>query len=294
MKELKIRKILVPTDFSMAAWKAAELAVKLAARVEASVHLLHVMDEDYTLLQTDIPAAIEEYTGRLKEESYRMGFRERGVAVSYSLESGGVTHTILKTALDINADLVVVGKGGYDDNYAGTHACEIVLKSLVPVWLVPAGSETMSLKKILFPLRPLAGSMEKYYAIRGLLSAGQTELTLLSMRNPDSEQQWHTVTQLARLIGAQLEEDSIPYDMEYYFRDNRFAEHVLYFLKNRHYDFAVISTEREPYAPQFHLSPYIQTIIHHCMIPVLILYSQNKTRSDKKVSIQQKEVTTES
>ena len=178
-------------------------------------------------------------------------------------------------------ELVVMGKGGLEGKYAGTHAIQLTARSPVSVAVVPTESNIITLNRILFPVRPLMSALKKYQLIRPLLSTVKPELTLLSMRNPDCEEELHTVTRLVRMLERQISDDGISYDLEYYFNDSNFAEHILYFLKNKYYDLAVISAERRP-GQHFMLSSYVQTILHGCTIPILILFAEHEEADEKQ------------
>ena len=47
---LQLRKILLPVDFSESCLKATEYAVELATRFDATLHLLHVIEDPVVYL----------------------------------------------------------------------------------------------------------------------------------------------------------------------------------------------------------------------------------------------------
>jgi len=118
-----ISNILVPTDGSKAAQKAARYAIDLAKQLKCSIIGLSVIDNRSLVAQT-IPAqenarhiiepienylreAAEEYAGEIKEIC-----DENGVRSKILVTSGHPAEEIIKEAESSNADLIVMGSHG--------------------------------------------------------------------------------------------------------------------------------------------------------------------------------------
>ena len=118
-----ISKILVPTDGSNAAQKAAKYAVDLAKKLRAAVVILSVIDQRPYVSQT-VPAAkttlhiiepIEDYL-REAAEAYAGEIKKlcdkRGVRSKIVITSGHPVEDIVKQAAKTKADLIVMGSHG--------------------------------------------------------------------------------------------------------------------------------------------------------------------------------------
>jgi nucleotide-binding universal stress UspA family protein len=120
---LMISKILVPTDGSKAAQKAARYAVDLAKQVKASVIVLSVIDHRSFIGQT-VPAgrtarhvtepvedylreAAEGYAGEIKKLCEKSGIQSKTV-----ITTGHPVEEIVKEAEKLKADLIVMGSHG--------------------------------------------------------------------------------------------------------------------------------------------------------------------------------------
>lgn len=118
-----ISKILLPTDGSKTAQKAAWYAVDLAKKVKASVIILSVIDNGAMISQT-VPArktarhiiepvedyykeAAEGFAGIIKKIC-----KEKRVKYDTVLVMGHPVEEILKTAKKTKADLIVMGSHG--------------------------------------------------------------------------------------------------------------------------------------------------------------------------------------
>jgi len=118
-----ISKILVPTDGSNAAQKAAKYGVDLAKKLRASVVILSVIDQRPYVSQT-VPAAstarhviepiedylreaAEAYAGEIKKLCDKSGVRSKIV-----ITSGHPVEDIVKQAAKNKANLIVMGSRG--------------------------------------------------------------------------------------------------------------------------------------------------------------------------------------
>ena len=118
-----ISKILVPTDGSNTAQKAAKYAVDLAKKLKATIIILSVIDQRPYVSQT-VPAAkttlhiiepIEDYL-REAAEAYAGEIKKlcdkRGVRSKIVITSGHPVEDIVKQAAKTKADLIVMGSHG--------------------------------------------------------------------------------------------------------------------------------------------------------------------------------------
>ena len=118
-----ISKILVPTDGSNTAQKAAKYGVDLAKKLRAAVVILSVIDQRPYVSQT-VPAAkttlhiiepiedylreaAEAYAGEIKKLCDKGGVRSKTV-----ITSGHPVEDIVKQATKTKADLIVMGSHG--------------------------------------------------------------------------------------------------------------------------------------------------------------------------------------
>ncbi len=111
-----ITTILVPTDFSEYSRQALSYAEMLAKTFEAKIVLVHVIDTvSYVVSEsvqwTDVSARLEGIVQPMIEGLIREA-EKRGVAVESKLSQGVPYDQIVKTAENVNADLVVMGTHG--------------------------------------------------------------------------------------------------------------------------------------------------------------------------------------
>lgn len=116
-------RILVPTDGSKTAQKAARFAVDLAKRLHASIIVLSVIDK-HSLISQTIPAratsmhvaeSIEDYLREAAEEyneEIRKLCKKKGVRSKTVITTGHPVEDIVKEAERSKVDLIVMGSHG--------------------------------------------------------------------------------------------------------------------------------------------------------------------------------------
>jgi nucleotide-binding universal stress UspA family protein len=137
-------KLLVPTDFSPSADAAATLAVSIAKALDAKVIVLHVLDLAPIMaaageqLPPDLAA---EVLDRMRKEAAQRLAREadRYPQATPLMVEGAPRTTIVELALELRADLIVMGtqgRSGLDRVLLGSVAEHVVRHSDVPVLTV--------------------------------------------------------------------------------------------------------------------------------------------------------------
>jgi nucleotide-binding universal stress UspA family protein len=141
------KNILVPTDFSEGAKAALDYAVALAAKIDAKVHLLHVVG--LQVLGAEMGVAVTSsmiddiIQGSQKELDRLMAERTGKCAFGPTLlETGDARAQVEAVARKVNADLIVMGthgRRGFKRLLLGSVAEAISRISPCPVLLVRQG-----------------------------------------------------------------------------------------------------------------------------------------------------------
>lgn len=146
MEQVRIGKILVPTDFSTGAESALAWARGLAQAFGAEVTLLHVLDVSVAALAgfpanvAMVPAAgelLERIRAETEQEMRRLAARFPGVRTI--IREGMPRGAILEVAKEIAADLIVMGthgRTGLGHVLFGSVAEHVVRHSRIPVLTV--------------------------------------------------------------------------------------------------------------------------------------------------------------
>jgi nucleotide-binding universal stress UspA family protein len=139
---------LVPTDFSAQAEHALEYACTLASRLDATIHLLSVIGVP-ALGGPQLGAAMAASMVDTMIDDNQRGLdrladqcRERGKVGEVLLRTGDARGVICETAVELDADLIVMGthgRHGLSRALLGSVAEYVVRTSNIPVLTVRTG-----------------------------------------------------------------------------------------------------------------------------------------------------------
>ena len=143
---IKLKKVLVPTDFSESARHALTYGVSFAREYEAELTLLHVVENLTVGYASDlfpVPMAevFQEISGYARSELAKLAevAREKDVAVLEQVVQGKPSAEIIRFARENAVDIIVLGthgKGVLDQALFGSTTERVVRRAPCPVLTV--------------------------------------------------------------------------------------------------------------------------------------------------------------
>ena len=119
---MRVKKILVPVDFSLSSKRALEWALDFAERFNAQIIVLHTWEipaylrPDLTVWSGDISATLSDYARADAEKNMQAFLKETRAGeranVSSMVEPGAAYPTILRVAGERGIDLIAMGTHG--------------------------------------------------------------------------------------------------------------------------------------------------------------------------------------
>lgn len=185
-EKANIRNILVPIDFSKMSIRAIEVAKRLARRLEAAVHLVHVYEFYYPagFIAPGMPPATPVLTfpedeARRLVRKLRVFAHRHGIPfeMCHLLKGTPTFSEICRLAREVDADLIVTpthGRTGLKRVFLGSTAERVIQHSPCPVFVARQSKKRLGerttgykLDKILVPVDFSACSLQGLkYAIR--------------------------------------------------------------------------------------------------------------------------------
>jgi nucleotide-binding universal stress UspA family protein len=115
---MKLKTILVPTDFSENSDRAFETAIQFAQAFDARLQLLHVYDipDTTTVYEITFPTGVVDgirKAASVKLESLKQRARAEGIESSIELVFGSPSQRIVEHAKESKTDLIVIGTRGH-------------------------------------------------------------------------------------------------------------------------------------------------------------------------------------
>ncbi|MDP2682069.1 MAG: universal stress protein [Deltaproteobacteria bacterium] len=143
MQKQEIKKILFPTDFSVASDYALSYAVSMAKRFKAEIFLIHVVDTSYDISGFYIPHISVEKLIQEMESSAEAQLKKVGGKISRSVKayksavkSGIPYKEIIKFAKNKGIDMIIMGthgKSGTDHFFFGSTTERVMKQADCPV-----------------------------------------------------------------------------------------------------------------------------------------------------------------
>ena len=143
MQDQVFKKILFPTDFSVASDYAMSYAISMAKRYKAKFFLLHVVDTTYDISGFYIPHISAEKLMQEMEDAAEKKLTNIRSAISRRIKTceivvkSGIPHKeILKFAKDKGIDMIIMGthgKAGLDHLLFGSTTERVLRQASCPV-----------------------------------------------------------------------------------------------------------------------------------------------------------------
>ena len=150
MKTLNFKKVLIAVDYDQTAQKVAEVGFSLASCMNAQTILLHVIAErpvyysDYMYMgelrvniMPDLNTSTQEFLDKLKNH---LG----DTTIQTLVKKGEVAETILTTAIELNADMIVMGSHSrkwLENIIMGSETADVLRNTMIPLFIVPTKKE---------------------------------------------------------------------------------------------------------------------------------------------------------
>lgn len=264
-----LRNILVPIDMSEASLSALDIAVSLAKTHDAGLFVTYVDDgsfdfADTTLKEVASTPSTDVLSAMLHIIESRSSIRPRLI-----VKSGAVAPAILKASMEFNCDLIVMGKcgaSGFRPLYAGSNAYNVVKYASCPVLVVPPGNRT-SFNRVVFPVRPLQGALDRYDVVR-CFTTFQSCLAILGLSYRLKGKDSSALSCMALAISDQMKEDHVTATIAWG-GGQSIADDVLGYCMQHNGDLIVVTHAMDVTLKSCFVGAHAQQVINRSRVPVL-------------------------
>ena len=256
---MRLKRILVPTDFSPISLSAFDDAVKLALQADIELYHLHVVDSQ---------KLVERGRMQLQAISDKV-HEEHKLKVKNLVRVGEFMKSIGDLTYEIDADLVIMGTHGLKGMQwlTGSNAMKILSKSRAPI-LISQKSSNKALQHIVVPLDYRVETRQKLDMAIKIAAAYKARIHLLVQRELDSLLV-EKMNKMIKQVTAYILDHKVEYTLNY--EDKAISS-------NRLLDFAhrvgadliaIINYQEEVYTELFGVSREQGLITNKYNIPVL-------------------------
>ncbi|MFT7102286.1 MAG: nucleotide-binding universal stress UspA family protein, partial [Bacteroidia bacterium] len=154
----KLGSILVPVDFSEQSEVALEQAVSLSRVFNSEIHVLNVINEDFSLSQLFDDNDKIQYQKRAEarlDEFVKVKNAEFGIELKSMQVTGKIYNQIVNSADVIDAEFIVMGTAGsttLKKRFIGSNALRVVRESHKPVITIKGKHHRKGCQNIVLPL----------------------------------------------------------------------------------------------------------------------------------------------
>ena len=273
-----LKNILVPTDFSELSGNALTTAIAMCKRHNATLHLLHVVDNRYFIVPHEasvtanylMPELEKSGMDRLVELADKINAKHN-IRTETHLENGNPSDVIGKKALEVKCELIVMGThgaSGLREFFIGSNAYAVIKNTPVPVLTIPGKKKIKEFKRILFPIRASKGIVDKYDFILPIIEKNDAELIIAGLSLPDEPYNLDPLNEEVRELGSLLRLNNTKFRSEHFVCKN-YAKKVLELAKKEKAGLIVINASLDYKWRQFFVGPYTQQVVNHAKVPVL-------------------------
>jgi nucleotide-binding universal stress UspA family protein len=279
MKEIDLKKILVPLDFSETSLLALDHAGTMAGLLKCELLLIHILHQKWAPFSWDLPEVPggtihlqgQKALKQLEELAKRM--REKHAVNAQCLcLTGHVAQTIVSTADSNNVDLIVMGtqgtSTGLEEIFIGSNAYRVVNQSNCPVISVQNNSAKRSFENILLPIDDSFYSLQKVnYAVMLARHYGSS-VNLLGLNGTENEGEIRKLKQRLSQVEKHLQHHRIKYETRIRTGAN-YAKLSMSAAYESNSDLIIIMTEWEEDITGLFIGPFARQVVNHSRIPVM-------------------------
>lgn len=284
---LKIKKILVPVDFSSISLASLNYAAHIADKVGAEIILLHVMEsyqfnsslKDIIDPTEMVKEAVTKKLNKIREENTKLWM----VKITPKVVSGKIYKQISATINKEKIDLVVMGTHGatgitnVNKYFLGSNAYRAVYESNIPTITIRRENQKFKMQTICLPLDITKETKKKVEMAIDWAKMFDAKIHVISVSTFLEE----FVVSIGKLelqlrnVLNQIKEAGVACDGKM-LRHDDVVDQIMKYVKKEKSDMMVIMTGRETLLNRFTMSSNAREVIEHSEIPVMSI------RPDKK------------
>ncbi len=274
-KDLNIRKILIPFDFSDTAALSMEHAIFMAKLLKADIYLLHIVET--TTFPSSISHAfsgfekkVEEASNEKLRELSEQIHREHGIQVHIITEVGKIYKRIVHTAKQTHADIIIMGTHGASGSsyIIGSNTTRVVQEAPCPVISVQTHAKKVGFSKIALPIDDSVESRQKVNFALEIAKHYNSHVVVIGlMRNGNEDYQRKFRIKIEQVEDF-LKDHGISTECIFKTGDD-LAKNTLQSSTEIEADLLVIMTEQEPSITGLLMGSYATKVINGSRIPVM-------------------------
>ncbi len=274
----QIKNILVPVDFSEASNNALEVALAMANRHNANIHLLHVVKPQFFIDPTGMHGVVADVQQTLVGDA-KANIRKHKEAIERKTQMmvnthvavGNVAMCISNYVLNSQKDLIVMGTHGttgWNEFFLGSTAMATIKECACPVLTIPPSFKKRTFNAVLYPIRNVDGVAEKYDYVKQIVEKNNAKIHLLGVVKLNDDYEVSILTNKLKAVREAIQHNNEYISYETHQCEN-IPEKILDVAHERNDDLMIINATLDKVWYNFFGGSFTQQIVNHSKIPVL-------------------------
>ena len=270
-----MKKILVPTDFSVHAYNALKVAAQIAKKNAGEIILLHMLDlphqgSDAIGSGHALPeimlfknSAIKKLEDLMDDECLE------GLQVSEVIQFERAFDGIMKVSEKNGVDLIVMGShgaSGFKEMFIGSNAEKVVRNSEVPVLIIKKDAGEFNVDKFVFASDFTDEIKKPFSKVVDFANKFGAELQLVMINTPSSFKPTHIAEEIIMDFVSNFKVDK--YSITVY-SDINVENGILNFANNKNADLIGVCTHGRKGIAHFLNGSISEDLVNHSLRPIV-------------------------
>lgn len=274
---MKIKRILIPTDFSETAELAVAHGAYMAHLFKAKIFLLHAVEAEVfamlpeSALVMEVETPQEFVTEKLNQVASSI-VKKYDVELSTITVNGKPSKGIAVAVKENDIDLIVMGThgaGGFEEFFIGSNTQRVAHLAPCPVISIQKSAKKVGFSNIIMPIDTTLHSRQKINNVISLATAYKSTVHILGLLEKDNEDIDEKKFKIKLdSVEDRLTQANIPFTKKIVRGDNLAVEAMNYSDKVGG-DLLVIMSDHESNLTGMFMGAYAQQIVNHSKIPVM-------------------------
>jgi nucleotide-binding universal stress UspA family protein len=271
------KNFLVPIDFRPESEIALKYAASIANRVKATLHLVHILEEEspllkYVLKDDQRDMILRGAADKLDDAAGKV-LTGKNIPFTTKIKKGKVYQMIIDTAREVKADFIFMGRTDSSDmmkNFAGTNTMHIIREADVPVITLRKKPEYFSSSHIVVPLDLAKQTIRKASNAVAVARMLDARITILSVLQEDSK--GREIKYISRLDEIRTNLRSLDIDCDVKLIKNttdKLHDILNDAVRELEGDLVMIMTQQELQITEYFVGSVAQDIINFSDFPVM-------------------------
>ena len=270
-----MKKLLVPTDFSIHAENALKIAAKLAKKNNYEIHLLHMLEipsqMNDTINQGVAVPQIMAYIERSKDTLSETAQQEflKGIKILEAIDFKTTSDGIISYLKDNEIDLIIMGSNGatgLDEILIGSNTEKIVRLSNVPVLVVKNDSFEFENPNFVFASDFSNETKASFAKMIEFANTFDATLKLVTICTPNS---FKTTALAEKTMADYVAEFDIKEYTTHIYNDTNIEKGILNFAKETNADLIGLCTHGRTGLVHFFTGSIGEDLANHATKPVI-------------------------